>query len=193
MDELRKNHIVQITTKEGGKIDGIVFDYSIDRVLVLINPESVSLAKNIKELDELSVCVNTHLGIKKMQSAVISELNSNCITIENSPSIPVVQKREFVRVLSSVGFKIITDINTYSAVCINISAGGVAFYCNEYNFNIGENVKIILPQTEFEKEIEINATIIKSSNLSQVAKFENLNSFDEDKIVKYVFKMITKN
>ena len=53
MNEIRRNHIVQIETNNGLKLDGIVFDYTHDRVLILISYDSLTEAKNLNELDEL--------------------------------------------------------------------------------------------------------------------------------------------
>lgn len=194
MDEIRKNHIVQIITKDNVKLDGIVFDYTFDRVSILIAFESLLLARKIEELDELTIIANTHLGIKKMICHVIDKLNANnCIIVENNKSLPVEQKREFVRVLSNAVFDVIKeDSSKITAYCINISAGGVAFCVNNSSFKQEENIKIILSKEDFEKEIIANAQIIKIYDNCYVAKFLNLNTFDEDKIVKYVFKLIAK-
>ena len=114
MDEIRKNHIVQIFTKDNTKLEGIVFDYTHDRVSILIAHESLFMARKISELDELVLVVNTHLGIKKMNSHVIGELNfNNCIVVENNEAIPVEQKREFVRVSSNAVFKIKKEALNY--------------------------------------------------------------------------------
>lgn len=194
MKEIRKNHIVQIQTADNTKLEGIVFDYENDRIAVLIAYESLYLAQKLNELDELLVSVNTHLGVKKMKSHVIDKLNSsNCIVIENNETMPVEQKREFVRVLSNVVFKIVkSDFQTVECYCINISAGGIAFCVNNVSFKIGEKVRVILPESEFEKEIVIDSVIIKVYDNYYVAKFNNLKMYDEDKIVKYVFKLIAK-
>lgn len=194
MDEIRKNHIVQLLTKDNDKIDGIVFDYTHDRVAVLVAFDSLFLARKINELDMVLASVNTHLGIKKMNCHVIDKLNANnCITIENNETIPVEQKREFVRVLSNAVFKIEkSDSSLIEAYCINISAGGVAFCVNNADFVLEENVKVILPEHEFEKEIIANGQIIKKYDNCFVVKFLNLNSHNEDKIIKYVFKLIAK-
>lgn len=194
MEEIRKNHIVQLMTDDNINIDGIVFDYDYDRVSILIAYDSLFLARNVNELDELSVSVNTHLGVKKMKAHVIDKLNANnCIVIENNEAIPVEQKREFVRVLSNAIFKIEKNNNKLiDCYCINISAGGVAFCVNNEELDLNEIVKIILPKEEFEKEIISSAEIIKIYDNCFVAKFLNLNSHDEDKIMKYVFKLIAK-
>ena len=193
MNELRKNHIVQILTKRGESIDGIVFDYADDRVMILISYDSLELAKNIKELDELSVIVNTHLGIKKMKSFVLTELNANnCIIIENNESEPVVQKREHVRVISNMIFNVVKNDSKFMCFCVNISAGGIAFISHEGNFELNQDVVLNFPKEEFGKEIVTCATIIKRNGNNFVAKYRNINPFDEDKLVKYVFKMISK-
>ena len=194
MEEIRKNHIVQLKTKDGTKLDGIVFDYEKDRVSVLIAYESLFLAKNLEELDEVYVSVNTHLGIKNMTSHVIDKLNSNnCVVIENNETIAVEQKREFVRVLSNMTFKLKKEDETkIDCYCLNISAGGVAFCANNCHFSDNETVEIIFPKDELEKEIVTNAQIIKNYDNYFVAKYTNLNPHDENKIVKYVFRLIAK-
>ena len=194
MKEIRKNHIIQMITADNNKLEGIVFDYENDRIAVLIAYESLFQARKLNELDELSVIANTHLGIKKMKSHVIDKLNSsNCIVIENNEAIPVEQKREFVRVLSNITFKLKKENgNIIECYCMNISGGGIAFCINNEMLKLGENVTISLPEDEFEKQIIINAKIIKVYDNYYVAKFEDLNSHDEDKIVKYVFRLIAK-
>ena len=54
MKEIRKNHIVQLLTSDGIKIDGIVFDYESDRVSVLIAYDSLILAQKINELESIN-------------------------------------------------------------------------------------------------------------------------------------------
>jgi len=193
MNEIRKNHIVQIELKNKTVLDGIVFDFTHDRILILISFDSLLEARNIKELDELLINVNTHLGIKKMKCHVIGCLNKdNCIIVENNDAIPVVQKREHVRVLSDLEFLVQKNDEFYKCFCINISAGGVAFWCNDVDFKVNDKVNIVFSADDFEKEIKLHAEILKINDTSIVAKYLNLNPYDEDRIVKYVFKMITK-
>lgn len=194
MDELRKNHIVRIELKDGTKIDGIVFDYGRDRVKVLIAFESLQDSKKMKELDELLVRVNTHLGVKQMFSHVIDTLDkSNCVTIENNETLHVVQKREFVRVLSNFSFKIVCENKTVTdCFSINISGGGIAFGAFDAHFGIGEIVELHFPNHIFDREIVCKGEIIKVRENSYVAKFLNLKPYDEDKIVKHVFKLIAE-
>lgn len=190
MDELRKKHIVQIIYNHD-LINGFVVDYTADRVMVLVANEYSNLAKNLKELDEVEVIVFTHLGLKKMKSAIISELNQdNCLIIENSPAYSVPQKREFARVLSAIKFLIIKKDAVYNCNCVNISAGGIAFSCNETDFQIGDTVKLKFFERDFGKDIVCIADIVKRYDNVIAAKYKNLSSFDEDRIVKHVFKLM---
>lgn len=193
MDEIRKNHIVLLKTKTGDTIDGIIFDYTNDRILVLIAFESLEEASKLQDLDELDVTVYTHLGAKKMYSAVIDGLKkNNCIIIENNESHPIEQKRQFVRVLSSAMFKIKKENKTFDGYCINISAGGIAFGVNNTVFEINDKIEMVFSADDFGKEIVADGQIIKIHKNTYVAKFMNLNTHDEDKIMKYVFRLIAK-
>ena len=194
MEEIRKNQTVQLELRSGEKIEGIILDYSSDRVDVLVSFDSLDLASKLKELDVVLACVKTHIGLKKMFSHVINELKANnCITIENNDVIPTIQRREHVRVISDLIFRIEKeDEKMVRCSCLNISGGGIAFCAQGFEFELGEKVSIILPHYEFEKEIVCNAEIIKLYHDSYVAKFENLTPADEGKIIKYVFKLIAK-
>ena len=191
MYELRKNHIIQISLSENKAISGVVEDYASDRVMVSIAPNSIEYAKNLKELDELTVFVYTFMGVKKMISNVISELDkNNCIVIENAPAVPVVQKRKFVRVLSSIKFDILKENMIINCICANISAGGIAFFPSEDSINVGEFLKFRFFAKDFGKEIICKAEIIKKDGNMAVGKFFDLNKYDEDRIVKHVFNLI---
>lgn len=193
MDELRKNHILQIHSINAQAIEGIVIDYIDDRILVLICEESLSEAKKLEELDNLFVKAHTHCGIMSMKSTVISTIDTNnCIVIENSPVIPFEQKREFVRVLSSINFIIEKDNESYNCSCVNISAGGIAFVCRDREFNIGDIVTINLLERDFQKDITTKARIIKTNEFDTVAKYLDLDKNSEDRIVGYVFDLIAK-
>ena len=191
MDELKRNQTVKITLKSGQSLQGEIIDFSDDRVMILIYPEDFEIAKSIKELDELKVTVKTHLGLKDMISNVISEFNSiNCITIENRESVPIVQRREFVRVATDIKFKLSKGDKIYDCTCMNISAGGVAFKLINSDLEVDDEVLLAFPKIYFEKDIMIKAKIIKKEKNRFVAKYFDLSQWDEDRIVKYVFKTI---
>lgn len=193
MDELKKNHILELLNRNNDKINGIVVDYEKDRVMVLICEDSIEAAKKIEELDDFIVNAHTHYGIKKMKSSVISKLDgNNCIVIENNPAFPVVQKREFVRVLSNAKFIAKKDDEEFNCSCINISAGGVAFYTNETNFSLEEEFVIKFSYEDFGKDIVLNAKIVKVNAQGYAAKYLEPDKHDVDRIVKYVFDLITK-
>ena len=190
MDELRKKHRIQFTFN-GVIINGFVVDYTTDRVMVSIFENSIPTAKLIKELDELEIDVYTHYGIKKMVSSVISELNSSgCIVIENSPAFSVNQKRQFARVTCSFKFKIIKNSKTIDCECTNISAGGIAFKSFDQNFSIGDEVKFCFFECDFGRDIICFAEIVKKDDDIYAAQFKKLSLYDEDRIVKYIFKLM---
>lgn len=194
MNELRIKHKVQIELRNKSVIRGVISDYTQDRVMISIDYADTQKALELLELEELLVSVETHLGLKKMLSHVIDPMNaSNMLVIENNEAIPFEQKREFVRVVSNLVFKIEKqDSSEILCSCKNISAGGVAFKTPAH-FEIGEKVVIKYHCDDFEKDLEINAKIIKAFQGSYVAQYVNVKPFDEDKIVKYVFKMIAKH
>ena len=193
MDELRKNHILHIELKDGSRIEGKVIDYQKDRVMVLIDDNSVENAKKLQELDDTKVTVQTHFGIKRMFSSVISPLNhKNCIIIENNPSQAVNQKRQYVRVVDDFKFNVELNNEFYPSKCANISAGGIAFTSIVNHFEIGTIVKVIFPVNVFSKLITCEAEIIKSRDDFFIAQFKNLNVYDENKIVKRIFELLAR-
>ena len=195
MDEIRKNQIIHLELKDKTKLEGIVFDYVHDRISVLVAFDSLNEAKKLKELDFLLATVHTHVGQKQMFCHVISELNkTNCIVIENNDSLPVEQKRQFARVISNMVFRAKKQQTGefIECHCIDLSGASVAFSCIDETFAVGDIIDIVLPLKEFEKEIKCAATIIKLNKLGYVAKFNDLSMHDENKIVKYVFKLIAK-
>ena len=194
MDELRKNHILQITLEDKTPVEGIVLDYSKDRVMVLVDEEFQDNAKKIKELDTLSVVAHTVFGLKKMNSSVISELDGrNCIVIENNPTVKSIQRRKHVRAVDNFDFQIQTINNKlYCASCVNISAGGIAFHSAKDILNCGDKVKLIFETDIFLKKMELMSEIIKAQDDFYVAKYDNLNDYDESRVVKRVFKLLAQ-
>ncbi len=193
MDEIRRNQILILEPISGGKIEGTVLEYEKDRVEVLVDENFLSEAQKLEELDLLDVTAHTLFGIKKMKSHVISKLNGrSCILIENNEALKIVQKRDNVRAAAKIEFVLNTQTNSCYLVSANISASAVAFKCSNLKLNIGEIVEIIFPFEVFSKEIKVKAEIIKAHDDFFVAKYENLNKYDESKILQKIFKLLSQ-
>lgn len=192
MDELKKNNILHIVLENGSKIEGIVEDYQKDRVMVLIGDKYLEQAKTIKELDDLKVTAKTQFGLKKMISGVIYTLDkTNHIVIENAPSVPVTQKRADVRAVDDFEFQITADDKQYSAICLNISAGGIAFSVKDAEFEKDKKIDIIFAQEIFSKEIKCSAKIIKKNDGYFSAIYTKINEHDKNKIVKRIYRLLS--
>jgi len=203
MEEIERNNNIRIEYKtKGGNylIEGTILDFSNDRILVNPKTDSIVAAKILKELDDIEVSIFTSYGIKYMKSSVMSALDDikNCLIIEKTPIIKTEQRREYVRITKSFEFNLFFQNKKIKCYCVNISAGGIAFNILDNTlsndiFVTGDSVILNFPQDLFEKNIVIDASIIKTQNNKLVAKYKNLNSKDEDKIVKYIFKVMTRN
>ncbi len=193
MEEIRRNDTAELIFSDNITLRGIVSDFSANRIVFLIMDDSVAEARKIKALSNLLVVVNTDYGLKKTYSSVIEELDENgCITVENNPSVPVIQKREFVRISSDITFKIKKDGMLFNCTCLNISGGGIAFNTSETYFKLNERVQIIFQSKDFEQDIAVEAIIHLIDKNKIVARYVGLNKYDEAKIVKYVFKKSAK-
>ncbi len=194
MDEIRTNNKVKIESTKGGVIDGVVLAVEYDRVAIRINPQNLDTASKIKELDELKVCASTHFGEKTMISAVISELNQkNIIIIENSPALSHAQNRKHVRVQTNFDFLIKFNFKIFRAKALNISAGGIAFCAENADFKLDDELIMNFSADIFESDFECEAKIIKINDDNYIAGFNNINENNESKIIKYVFKNVSKS
>ena len=193
MDELKKNNTLHIVLKNGSKITGTVEDYQKDRVMVHIAENCIDIAKSLNELDELKVTAMTSFGVKMMTSSVISTLNSSCcIVIENNPSVPVEQKRGHVRAVDDFKFQIKNNDNIYIGQCLNISASGLAFKTQGIEFEVGEIVDLVFPKEVYLKAIECSIEILRKNNDHYTSRFNKINEHDADKIVKRIFKLLSR-
>lgn len=194
MDEVRKNNPVRIKFNDSQIIEGVVIDYLSDRIMITVRQNFVQTAKLLKELDPVNVTIFTPLGIKTMDCHVISGLNLNdCIVIENVPTAQIAQRREFVRIVHDFEFSILTsEMKNIKCKCINISAGGIAFRA-EKELQKDEEVTVLFPSNLFERSITCKAKIIGTNSSGRyTAKYTEINQHDEDKIVKFVFKVMTR-
>ena len=192
MDELGRKDILEIELQDGSFIFGYVYEYSKDRVAVVLDLDSIEPAKNLKELDEVTVTVHTRFGIKSMVSHVISGLNHlNRIIIENASTATINQKRENVRAVDSFNFTIKINGKTVDAECLDVSAGGIAFSSEYKEFQKNQIVEVIFAENIFSKQISCNAQIVNVTPKFFSAKFLNLNVYDESKITKRVFTILS--
>lgn len=192
MDEIGKNDILELELEDGSLVFGYVYEYSKDRVSVKVDPDSLEIAKKIKEMDKLFVMARTRYGIKNMISHVIYELsNVNRMVIENASTVTVEQKRENVRAVDSFKFKVYLNNIEYIVECLDISAGGIAFSFDGDIFRRGQILKVVFDEDLFSKKISCDAEVIKAHNGFCAVKFLNLNIYDESKITKKVFKILS--
>lgn len=192
MKEIRKNNKLVISLRDKTLINGVIYDYTDDRILVLIDKNDIDLAKKIQELDDIALRIETHLGNKLMLSSVISHLDKyNCILIENNPEVVVAQKRQAVRVAVDFHFFVVKGTKYLDCVSNNISAGGMSF-TSKTKFELDEELTIEFPVNIFGKSITTHARVLKITNINYAVKFLDLSQNDEDKIVKYIFKMMVK-
>lgn len=194
MDEIRINNTVKMQTRTGADIKGKVCALQYDRVAIIIDIHYRDVAKQLQELDNLKITADTHFGAKTMISSVISTMNDkNIIVVENSKAIEVEQKRKYVRVVCNFDIKINFNNNEYRTKTKNISAGGIAFEKNNIDYKLNDDIKINFPKEIFDKEFECSAKIIKINDDTIVAEFNNINEYNESKIMKYVFKNVSKS
>lgn len=194
MDELRKNQNVIIETNSKTQIEAVIYDYTFDRVLLEIRKEFISEASKIKELEELTVTVDTDLGLKKMSSCVISAINKeNKLLIENNPAFIVITKREYSRVKCSLGLSVTYKGKQYFCTSANISGNGIAFNSKEVEMVPNEEIEIEFSLDEEQPPIKTRANIVSAINSYIAAQYKNINPKDQDRIVKYVFAKSTMN
>lgn len=193
MEEIRKNNIVELHFAQDKVINATVADYSNNRINLRVNEDFLAAAKEVKPLDNLMIIAYTDFGIKKTFSSVIEKSeDSTFITVENNQSVPVIQKRDFVRISSDISFVIKKDGKFYNCSCINISGGGIAFKADGLLLKPDETVKMIFHSKDFERDIYADAIILNVNTKKTTAKFTTLNKYDEAKIVKYIFRKSAK-
>lgn len=194
MEEVRKSQHIVLKKQDESTVEGSVEDFAFDRVLVLVEPRYVETAKKFQELDETIACLDTHMGQKRMISAVISPINSeNKLTIENNPTIIKDSNREFVRVNSNLKFAVWLGKTYYICALKDISIGGIAFRCGDYDFKVGEKIVVELYFNDTKAKVKTAAKILNKRGNAFAAQFDKLSMFDQNKISKYVFSVMHKN
>ena len=104
----------------------------------------------------------------------------------------IIQKREHVRAVDDFLFSLEFNNTSYDCKCLNISSKGIAFSCEYKDLKISDNVIIFFEDYIFGVDITAQAEIIKKNDDYIVAKFNNLSEYDENKIVKRIFKILAK-
>ncbi|MBQ3102353.1 PilZ domain-containing protein [bacterium] len=184
MIEARKGQVVVFLTP-WGELEGVIGEVEYDRIIVHILKEDVPKYRALKIGDELKTLVHTRSGIKKMLSMLI-EKTEKYIAIENAPTIPENQKREFVRVACDFAIRIEGENFATEGQTINLSVGGIKFKANQSKgISIGENIILEFINCELEG-MKINGNIRKTDdNGIYVAQFFENNDMILNRISKF--------
>ncbi|MBR1977559.1 PilZ domain-containing protein [bacterium] len=190
MIEAKKGQVIVFLTP-WGELEGVIGEVEYDRIIVHILKEDVVKYKNLRVGDELKTLVHTRSGIKKMLSMLI-EKTDKYISIENAPTIPEEQKREFVRVTCDFQIRVEGENFASEGQAINLSIGGIKFKINHQN-KIPLNTDITLEFINCELEgMKINGNIRKTDdNGIYVAQFFKNNDMILNRISKFCIGSIS--
>lgn len=190
MIEAKKGQVIVFLTPYG-ELEGVIGEVEYDRIIVHILKEDVPKYRVLKAGDELKTLVHTRAGIKKMLSTLI-EKTGKSITIENAPTIPEAQKREYVRVACDFPIRIENENLASEGQTINLSLGGIKFKINQTEkLTIGENVIIEFINCELEG-IKIKGNIQKTDDCGiYVAQFYENNDMILNRINKFCIGSIS--
>ncbi len=193
MEEIIKNIVLELEAEDGVLIKGRVFEYTRERIALVVDNDCVEDAKKLKVQEAVIVSAYTNFGIKDMISHVIAQLSdTKRLIIENASVETVEKKRETVRAVDDFFFNTIVNNSIYNVKCLNISAGGIAFTFDENIYEVNQLVEVIFPEKIFSKKITCNIQIIKVRDDYCSARFIDLNLFDQSLIVKKVFAILAK-
>lgn len=193
MNEAKRGQIVIIKNPKFPELEGVIESVEKDRLKIYYTKDFDNYAYALSEGDELFVRVHTQFGIKPMRSMVICAPSSDGeLVIENSESLSICQKREFVRAAVDFRFFVKKGNNLVGAVCADISAGGVKFIPDEYIFDINDTVEIKLLSEEFGKDMTIKAFIINNIGNKLIAKYSKISEYDRDKIAGFCLKTLAE-
>ncbi|MBR1616748.1 PilZ domain-containing protein [bacterium] len=191
MEQLKKDNIVRLEFSSGLAFDGVTLDVTKDKATIMLEDTLLDNIKFIESSESVYVTAYTAFGIRFMNSAIIKlPQDDGIIEITNPPAQRIIQKREFLRIVMSFNFNVIKHGKTIPVRSVNLSAGSIAFRCESERFSVNDNVKVILPQRIFGKEIVCNGHIQRTKDTYYVVKYDYLNKNAENMIAKKIFEML---
>lgn len=190
MIEAKKGQVVVFLTP-WGELEGVIGEVEYDRIIVHILKEDMAKCRALNAGDELKTLVHTRSGIKKMLSTLI-EKTEKYMAIENAPTIPEEQKREYVRVFCDFPIRVEGKNFASEGETLNLSVGGIKFRINpEEKVNIGEDAIIEFINCELEG-IKVKGNIRKKDdNGIYVAQFFENNDMILNRISKFCIGSIS--
>lgn len=136
MRRISKDTKVRIEFEDSSKkvcnIDCYVVDTEADRLILNFPPESRGYLGYLGEGEVVKAYIYSYSGILILNPMIIEPPNEeNLITIEFKEEQQVIQRRQYFRISYETDFYIIVDGKKLSARTIDVSGGGVRFFCKE--------------------------------------------------------------
>lgn len=136
MRRISKDTKVRIEFEDSSKkvcnIDCYVVDTEADRLILSFPPESRGYLGYLGEGEVVKAYIYSYSGILILNPMIIEPPNEeNLITIEFKEEQQVIQRRQYFRISYETDFYIIVDGKKLSARTIDVSGGGVRFFCKE--------------------------------------------------------------
>ena len=136
MRRISKDTKVRIEFEDSSKkvcnIDCYVVDTEADRLILSFPPEFRGYLGYLGEGEVVKAYIYSYSGILILNPMIIEPPNEeNLITIEFKEEQQVIQRRQYFRNSYETDFYIIVDGKKLSARTIDVSGGGVRFFCKE--------------------------------------------------------------
>ena len=136
MRRISKDTKVRIEFEDSSKkvcnIDCYVVDTEADRLILSFPPEFRGYLGYLGEGEVVKAYIYSYSGILILNPMIIEPPNEeNLITIEFKEEQQVIQRRQYFRISYETDFYIIVDGKKLSARTIDVSGGGVRFFCKE--------------------------------------------------------------
>lgn len=188
MIEARKGQIVVFLT-EFGELEGTIENIFSDRIFVNFFRRDRALFEKLEDGSMVKTLVHTKSGIKKMYPVIIEKM-PNCIVIENAPTIQEVQHRENVRMTCDKPFEIIIGDDTFNALTLDLSAGGVRFEIENETpeIQVGAEFFVKYDDDELPKDLIKAKVIKKMQEKIYVAQFFDNNVTIMDNVAKFCMR-----